>query len=130
MTKVNRPVIMAATAAVVVGENLSMKVSRLADRLGFASGCAFGFTIGPAASRVIVLRSGHSGPDDRLTRRYVAASVGFRRSQFKSAFVKRFRPRGCLAVRRRGPDSPCSNFLPFNFPLSNFSWRSIGAFLC
>jgi hypothetical protein len=125
MTKVNRPVIMVATAAVVVvvvvGEDLSMKASRLADRLGFASGCASGYTIGPAASRVIALRSGYSRSDDRLTRRYVAASVGFRRSQFKAAFVKRFRP---------PPDSPCSSFPLSNFPLSNFAWRSIGAFLC
>jgi hypothetical protein len=59
-------------AAVVVGEDLSMNASRLADRLGFASGCASGYTIGPAASRVIVLRSGYARSDDRLTRRYVA----------------------------------------------------------
>jgi len=48
---------MAATAA-VVREDLSMKVSRLAVRSGFASGCAFGFTVGPAASLVIGLAVG------------------------------------------------------------------------
>jgi hypothetical protein len=56
------PVIMAAMTAVVVRENLRMKVSRLAVRSGFASRCVFGFTVAPAASHVFGLAVGAFPP--------------------------------------------------------------------